>query len=418
MSLYGVMRTSTSGMAAQANRLATVADNIANVNTTGYKRAHCEFSSLLIEQCPVGYVSGSVETDVRRAIGEQGTLLSTTSTTDLAIRGDGFFIVTDASGSPYLTRAGSFVPNGDGELVNAGGFTLMGYRIDPTLPPPVVNGFAGLEAVNLSALALVATPSSAGEFSANLPSNDPVATAGNLPSDNTASPEYSGKSSLVCYDNLGNEVILDLYFAKTAANDWELAVYNRADATPATNGFPYASGPLVTSALSFDGTTGQLTGGGSITVPVPNGAAMTVDMSAMSQLATGYTVLGAQLNGNPPSGVDVVEFSSDGTMFVTYENGSRVPVYQIPLAFVTSPDKMFALAGNVFSPSSDSGDVQVGFAETAGLGSIVSASLEQSTVDLASELTTMIDSQRSYAANSKVFQTGSELMEVLINLKR
>ena len=129
MSLYGVMRTSVSGMNAQANRLATVAENIANVSTTGYKRASTEFSSLLLNSCPGNYSSGSVFSNIRYAVGEQGSLLNTNSVTDLAIGGDGFFVVTDNAGMPFLTRAGSFVPDGNGDLVNAAGFFLIGYRI-------------------------------------------------------------------------------------------------------------------------------------------------------------------------------------------------------------------------------------------------------------------------------------------------
>lgn len=419
MSLYGIMRTSTSGMSAQADRLATVADNIANVNTTGYKRASTEFSSLLIDSCPIQYTSGSVLTHVRHAVGEQGSLQSTTSVSDLAIRGNGFFVVSDAGGTNYLTRAGSFLPNENGELMNAAGFFLMGYRLETGAPNVVVNGYTGLEVVRLSELALAAAPSTEGDFTANLPSNATITAAGNLPSTNSATAEFAGKSSLVTFDNLGNEVVLDIFFAKSATGQWEMSVFNKADA-PATGDFPYASGPLATVTLDFDGTTGHLTpaSANSLNIPIPNGTTLNLDLSQMSQLATGYTVLSAAVNGNPPSGVELLEISKDGTVYATYENGSRVAVYRIPLADVPSPDNLTALAGNVFLPNQDSGDVRVGFADSSNLGQIASGTLEQSTVDLATELTNMIDSQRSYTANSKVFQTGSELLDVLINLKR
>jgi flagellar hook protein FlgE len=419
MSLYGIMRTSTSGMSAQAGRLATVADNIANVNTNGYKRASTEFSSLLIEGVPsASYTSGSVLTEIRHAISEQGSLQNTTSTTDLAVRGDGFFVVTDSAGLPYLTRAGSFVKNEDGDLVNAGGFKLMGYPLTNGQPSPVVNGFSGLQPVSFSNLALTAAASTTGQFTANLPSNAAITPAASLPSTNSATAQYSGKSSLVSYDNLGNEIILDMYFTKTAANDWEVAIYNKADAT--AGGFPYTSAAITTTALNFDGTTGGLTGASaqSLSIAVPNGATLNLDVSQMSQLATGYTVLGAKVDGNPPSGVDLLEVSKDGTFYATYDNGTRVAVFKIPLATVTSPDNMTPLTGNVFSATNESGDVEVGFAETANFGSVLSNTVEQSTVDLATELTSMIDAQRGYSANSKVFQTGAELMDVLINLKR
>ncbi len=405
-------------MSAQAGRLATVAENIANVNTNGYKRASTEFSSLLVEASESDYTSGSILTTVRHSVTEQGSPLSTTSPTDLAVKGDGFFVVTDSAGTPFLTRSGNFVKNENGELVNAGGFTLMGYPLTGSGPNIVVNGYSGLVPVSLSTLALTAAPSTTGTFTANLPSNATATPAASLPSTNSATAQYTGKSSLVSYDNLGNEVLLDAYFTKTGANSWESAVYNRADAT--NGGFPYTSGPLTTATLAFDGTTGALTGASanSLAIPVPNGATLNLDLSKMSQLATDYTVLGAKADGNPPSGVDLLQITTDGTVYATFENGSRIAVFKIPLATVASPDNMRQLAGNVFEATKSSGDVQVGFADTSGMGSILSSTLEQSTVDLASELTTMIDAQRGYSANSKVFQTGAELMDVLINLKR
>jgi flagellar hook protein FlgE len=419
MSLYGVMRTSTSGMSAQANRLATVADNIANVNTGGYKRASTEFSSLLLTSCPGNYNSGAVLTEVRHAIAEQGNLQNSTSITDLAISGNGFFIVADVDGTPRLTRAGSFVANGDGELVNAAGFRLMGYPVDPAQPTITVNGFTGLEPVNLQTLALSATPSTTGNLTANLPSAGAIVPAADLPSANAATAAPTAKSSLVTYDNLGGEALLDVYFSKTAANTWEVAVFDRAAAS-ATGGFPYSAGPLATTALSFDPSNGQLAAASAnaLAIPVSNGQSLTLDLAAMSQLAAPYTVLSAAVNGNPPSGVDLIQIAKDGTIYATFGNGTRVPVYRLPLAHVVSPDNLIPLTGNVFATSDDSGDVQIGFPETANLGSILSSTLELSNVDLGTELTTMIDSQRSYTANSKVFQTGSELMDVLINLKR
>jgi flagellar hook protein FlgE len=419
MSLYGVMRTGVSGMNAQADRLSTVAENVANVNTTGYKSASCEFTSLLLSACPGSYESGSVLTDVRYHIGDQGSLTNTSSVTDLAISGDGFFVVSDENGTPYLTRAGSFVSDGEGTLVNAAGFALMGYRLDPDQPDVTVNGFSNLSAINLVDLALSASPSTAGSMVANLPSAASIVASADLPSANAAGAQFTAKSSLITYDNLGGEVKLDIYYSKTAGEEWEMTIFDSSSAASG-GGFPYATGPLTTQTLTFDGTTGKLLAGQPMTadIPIPGGAVFTFDVSGLSQLSTDYVVLSAKANGNPPSGAQVMDIAQDGLVYATYENGTRVPVYRIPLAHVTSPDMLSPLAGNVFMTSAESGDVEIGFAQTGPLGDIISGALEQSTVDLASELTSMIDAQRSYTANSKVFQTGSELMDVLVNLKR
>jgi flagellar hook protein FlgE len=417
MGLYGMMRTSVSGMAAQANRLSTVADNIANSSTTGYKRASTEFSSLVLESGGSAYESGSVETRVRYGISEQGTFKFTTSVTDLSVKGNGFFLVSNESGQNFLTRAGSFVMDGSGDLINAAGYKLMGYSLAPGAPVPVANGTAGLTAVNIGALAMQSDPSTAGRLYVNLPANADIETV--LPSGNAAGAQYTAKTSMSAYDNLGNEVTLDVYMTKTANNTWEVAVYNHANAA-ASGGFPYTTSALATQTLTFNPTNGQLTSTSatSINIAIPNGATVTLDMSETSQLAEDYTLLDAEVNGSAPSEVERIEIDDDGTLYAVFENGARLATFRIPLADVASPDNLQPLAGNVFAASADSGDVRVGFPGEGGFGSMVSGALEQSTVDLASELTAMIESERNYSANSKVFQTGSELMDVVVNLKR
>jgi flagellar hook protein FlgE len=405
-------------MNAQADRLSTVAENVANVNTTGYKSASCEFSSLLISTCGGDYESGSVSTSIRNHIGTQGSLTNTASITDLAISGSGFFAVADEDGTPYLTRAGSFVANGEGNLVNAAGFQLLGYRLDPDQPDITVNGYTNLVAVNLEDLALAAAPSTAGKITANVPSSASSIPAADLPSANSAGAQYTAKSSLITYDNLGGEAKLDLYFSKTAESEWEISVYDSRFAAT-DDGFPYSTGPLAVETLDF-GLRGELlsTSPSVVSIPIPGGQEFDLDISGLTQLSTDYVVLSAEANGNPPSGAELVEIGRDGLVSASYENGTRVPVYRIPLAHVVSPDMLTPLAGSVFATSSESGDVEISFAQSGGLGGIISGALEQSTVDLAGELTSMIDAQRSYTANSKVFQTGSELMDVLVSLKR
>lgn len=418
MSLYGVMRTGVSGMNAQANRLSTVADNVANVNTTGYKGSSCEFSSLVLSNWDAAYESGSVLTDVRQNIDAQGGLVGTSSVSDLAISGNGFFMVANAAGTPYLTRAGSFITNGDGELVNAAGFSLLGYKLNPDQPAVTLNGFSNLMPVSFGGPTLSATPSSAGSIKANLPSAASEVAVGDLPSFNSPTSAYTAKSSLIVYDNLGGEVKLDIYFAKTGVGNWEVSVFDSRDAA-AAGSFPYAAGPLATQSLAF-ASDGRLDPAqpSQFSFTVPGGVDFALDVAGTTQFATGYTVLSAAVNGTPAGEPKDVEISRDGFVYAIYDGGTRIPVFRVPLAHVTSPDLLTPLAGNVFQASSRTGGVTVGFAESGGLGAIMSKTLEQSTVDLATELTTMIDAQRGYTANSKVFQTGSELMDVLVNLKR
>ncbi|RWD68491.1 MAG: flagellar hook protein FlgE [Mesorhizobium sp.] len=418
MSLYGMMRTGVSGMNAQANRLSTVADNIANSDTTGYKRSSAEFSSLIMPGTGGAYNSGGVTTTIRSAVSTQGVMTYTTSVSDLAVNGDGFFVVQGAGGTPYLTRAGSFVPDAQGRLVNAAGYQLMAYDYANGDPAATANGFEGLVPVQISDQEMTATPSTSGIFSGNLPAGATPVAAGSLPSTNSATAQYTSKTSLVAYDNLGNKKLLDVYFTNTGAGTWQVAVFDQSKATPGTS-FPYTGGMLGSANLTFDTTTGKLTGATTgVSFTVPGGQTLNLDLSKLTQLGTGFTVADAKVNGNAPSSIQKVQIGQDGVIYAQFADGSTKALYKIPLADVQSPDNLTAMPGNVYVQSTDSGAVHIGFANEGKLGSIVSGALENSNVDIAEELTNMIAAQRSYTANSKVFQTGSDLMDVLVNLKR
>ena len=399
MSLYGTMRTGVSGMNAQANRLSTVADNIANANTTGYKKASTQFSSLILPTTGGAYNSGGVNTDVRYSISSQGTFTYTTSATDLAINGEGFFIVSSSDGQEYLTRAGAFTPMDDGTLQNSAGFKLMGYEYSSTEDPTiVVNGFDGLQEINLASGALAATGSTEGALAVNLPSNE---AAG-----------YTKSTSLIAYDSQGNTRLIEFAYVKTADNAWTVeATYEGTSiAGPIAMTFD-ADGQLLTPSPATITTTAQTINGADLN-------ALDISVEGSTQLASGFDVSNGKINGNGASKVTGYEISDDGVVSLKYDNGQLTPKYRISMASVQSPDNLKPLPGNVYSQSNDSGVIVMGYAGSNGYGAILSGALEDSNVDIAEELTSMIESQRNYTANSKVFQTGSELMEVLVNLKR
>jgi len=414
MSLFSALTASVSGMAAQANMLSTISDNIANSSTTGYKQVSTEFEDMLSQISNSEYNAGGVSTTVRNNVTQQGDLTSTTSSTDLAIQGNGFFVVQDGSGAQYLTRAGSFTQNSSGNLVNAAGFTLMGYPLNSS-GTTTSTGVNALVPVNINASGLVANPTNSGTFTANLPSNATTVT-GTLPSANSAGSTYTDKTSLTTYDDLGNAVNLDIYFTKTGADTWEADVYNAAGAASG-GGFPYSAGSLLTTeTLNFSGTTGALTSPSTLAFTIPNGQATSIDISNMSQLASSFSVSTDTVNGNAPSSLSSISISTNGTLSEVYANGTQIAAYQIPLANVEAPDRLTSLAGDVYQANSESGSVIVGTATTGGFGNIDSSELESSTVDLASQLTEMIQTQNSYQANSKAFQVGSDLLSELNNL--
>ncbi|MBY5438616.1 flagellar hook protein FlgE [Rhizobium leguminosarum] len=435
MSIFGSMKTAVSGMNAQANRLSTVADNIANVNTTGYKSVSTSFSSLVLPSSGGNYNSGGVQSSVRQSVSDQGDISYTTSGTDLAISGDGFFIVQGADGTPVLTRAGDFTKDDEGNLVNAAGFMLMGYSYDAGSPAVVVNGFDGLVPVNVNQEGLTAIASTSGVFKGNLDSGAniaPVAPA-TLPSANAATTTADTKKfSMVAYDTLGNKVMYDFYFTKTSVaatpppappavnSSWQVAIFRNANAaTGGTSSFPYSAGGAVgTTTLDFD-ANGKITNStGAVNIAdTVTGQTIKMDLSGFTQLGAAFAGTGTP-NGQAASPVKDVTIDGDGIVYAKYEDGTNKPLYRIPLANVASPDKLTLQSGNVYSANGQSGVTVTGFPQTNGLGTIKSGALEGSNVDLAGELTEMIESQRSYTANSKVFQTGSDIMDVLVNLKR
>ena len=402
MSLYGTMRTGVSGMNAQSNRLSTVADNIANSSTVGYKKASVQFSSMILPTTNGAYNSGGVETDVRYSISSQGTFSYTTSETDLAINGDGFFIVKGDDGTPYMTRAGSFVLQDDGTLKNTAGYTLQGYEYDSTADPTiVVNGFDGLEDVDLSGSGISAVASTTGTLNVNLP--------------NGAEDGFVQTTSLKVFDSQGSSRLIEFTYTKVTDNEW--TVEATGPGVPATG--------LGVTSLFFT-TDGQLD---TALSPTPltlqtfdiDGAVVpdiTLEIGDTTQLASAFSVEEGKVNGNAASKVKGYEIDDKGVVSIAYENGDLVPKFRVALASVQSPDNLNPVAGNMYTQSNDSGVVILGYAGSSGFGTILSGALEDSNVDVAEELTAMIESQRNYTANSKVFQTGSELMEVLVNLKR
>jgi len=430
MSIFGSMKTSVSGMNAQANKLSTVSDNIANVNTTAYKSATASFSSLILPSGGGSYNSGSVETNISYSVTQQGDAISTNSGTDLSIRGAGFFVVQGADGKTVLTRAGDFTPDANGNLVNSAGYTLMGYSYASGAPAVVVNGFDGLVPINVNQSGLANSASTSGSFTGNLNSGATVETdATKLPSANpTTVTANTQKSSVVAYDKLGNTVMYDIYYTKTQAADitasppttdqWEVSVYRNADAATGTgSSFPYSSAPVATSTLTFD-ANGNMTSGGSFTITdTKTGGSIAMDLTKMTQKASDFASTGST-NGQAAAAVTGVTIDKNGVVYANYAKGDPKAIYQIPLATVASPDKLTLMSGNVYQANADSGVTVTSFANSNGLGYIQSNSLEASNVDLAGQLTDMIQAQKSYTANSKVFQTGTDLLDVLVNLQR
>jgi len=352
-----------------------------------------------------------------------GSTTFTTSKTDLAVSGSGYFLVSDTAGNIMLTRAGSFVPDANGDLVNSAGYYLMAA---PAGSPISGSSTAGLVRVNVTQTTQQATASTTGAVSGNLDVNAPILT---YP---PAAPAYAytSKSSIVTYDYVGRQVTLDVYATKTAADTWQIDVYDNAAST--NNGFPYSSGPLDSQQFTFDTSAtgqGKLQQASAGPPPVPasptslttpataNAPAFNLDLSQLTQVSASYSFV-AKVDGNAVSQIDSIDIDKAGVVSAIFQNGTKQNIYQIELATVPSPDNLDPRVGNAYAVSLASGNLQIGDPGSSGLGTIESGALEQSNADLGSELTSMIEAQRGFTANSKVFQTGDDLLEVLVNLKR
>jgi flagellar hook protein FlgE len=388
MGLYDAMNASVTGMGAQSNYLTNIGQNIANAGTTGYKQADTEFSTMVDSAAVGSTAAGGVTTNTRLDIASQGTLQGTSSSTDLAVSGNGFFVVSNSpsgTGQEYLTRAGSFVPDKSGNLVNAAGYYLMGYSLANGAPTIISNSLSGMQVVNVSSSSLSATPTTTGTFAANLPSTDMPTTNNTTVA---SASNYTEKTSMVMYDDLGGSQTIDLYFQPNgqvagsagppvvpATDTWSVAAYT------STGTLIVTTPPASAANMSFDATSGKLLSGGSLQIPVTGGKTMTLDLSGMTQLDSAFAVSASTVNGNPASSVSSMTVGADGTLSYELASGATVNAYQIPLASVASPDN-----------------------------------LEESTVDIATELTNMIVAQRDYEANSQMFKAGADLMNTLIQM--
>jgi len=198
-----ILNTSVSGMLADSNWLSSISQNVANSNTTGYKNVETDFSSL-VDQIGNGDPDyGGVATSQVALNSLQGNIVSTSTTTDLAIQGSGFFVVSNSSGELFLTRNGSFTPDASGNLVNSAGYYLMAENVQNGASPLAANSLTGLVKVNVNDAGQTATATTSASLTANLPSTATPVAAADLPSANTASSTYTEATSLVVYDNLG-----------------------------------------------------------------------------------------------------------------------------------------------------------------------------------------------------------------------
>jgi len=445
MSLYGAMMTGVAALTANSTALSVTSSNIANVNTTGYKTATCDFETMLAAAAGTSDTSsGSVTTLTGQNVTQQGQLTTTTSATDLGISGNGFFVVNTngtGSGTQEYTRSGSFTTNSNGDLVNSAGLHLMGYKIDASGSTPT--NASDLSTINVSNLAGKAVASSNISVQANLQASTTAETASYTAGDmasGTVTPDF--QTTIDVYDSQGGTQPLKYSFVKTAANTWGYEVTYGGDSSnlgsSVTNNLVdsgtitfNSDGSLkgVTSTDSSGTTTTSTTGSISFSIPWSASSgltsqALTVDMGTIgstdgiTQYDTTSTKTNSNVDGAVYGSVSSISIGTDGTVTANFSNGLSQDVYKIPLATFANPDGLAAISGDAYTSTPGSGTAVLNVASTGGSGTIQSKELESSTVDLATEFANMITTQRAYSAASRIVTTASTMLDDLMQMGR
>lgn len=432
MSLYGAMSIGVAGLAANSAALSVTSSNIANVNTVGYKNSAANFMTFLNASNGVGSnAAAGVSMRASQNVTMQGLPVSTGSATDMSISGNGFFVVaTDPSSTATqaYTRAGNFAPDNSGNLVNASGHYLLGYKLDSAGNVPTDT--SKLELINISTLSGTAEASTSLSIKANLQAST-TPTVGYVAGDMTAgsvTPDFQRTINL--YDSQGGTQPVTLAFVKTGANSWAYEASYAGDAAKITGTNPIAQGAI---SFNSDGTLANVDGASpaassmSLTIPwsAASGlSAQTVNVSlgtvggtsGLTQYDTPSVLNGVTTDGSAFGSVTGVSVSKDGTVTAQFSNGLSQDVYKVPLATFTNPNGLGQVSGNAYYATKDSGAANVNLANSGGAGAIQSQSLEGSTVDLATEFTNLITTQRAYSASARIITTADQMLQQLDRL--
>ncbi len=429
--VLSAMNSGVSGLMAENEAISVVGDNIANVNTTGFKSQRAIFQDVLGHSILAGTSASLPGSGVRvgkiQQMFTQGSLANTGVSTDLALNGDGFFTVkgaVDGLQGNFYTRAGNFNVDANGFVVNPQGLQLQGYmaNADGTYQ-------TSISSLKVPTSALPAHATQNGSITANLDANAAIPANPFDVADPANTSSYS--TAMTVYDSLGTAHNVDVYFAKTSAGnfDWH-AVAKGDDLNPPQ---PGVNVELGTGTLNFttDGALNSVTGN-TFTASFDGATAnQTVTLNFGTSIAAGGTGLDGTTQYAPPSNVssqsqdgyasgDFSGVAVDGQGVVTglYTNGQQLAIGQLAIAKFRSNDGLGRAGQNLWIETRDSGSVAFGTASSGGRGAVSAGALEGSNVDLATEFVGLIQHQRSFSANSKTITTADEMLQELIGIKR
>ncbi len=452
MSIFGAMRSGVTGLFSQSQALGMIADNIANVNTVGFKAVRPRFSTLVTAQSSADLHSpGGVQSRVEREVDQQGLLTSSAVSTDIAISGSGFFTVndkTDGTGNTFFTRAGEFRPDKEGNLVNSGGFTLMGWPIDTNGTVQQTNVLSAFTVLNTANLTSAPVATTTIDIGANLPA---AATSGD-----------ANSLTAQVFDRQGGQHSLSLTFTRTATNNqWDITgtisngnfvdpdANNDGTNDPLTTTGAFPTGTLRIGTLNFnqDGTLNTITStsASATDVGVVNATTakfettfdfdsdrtttadrvtVALDFGTLGQ-ADGFTQFQGNFtpnfieqNGKQFGSLNSVNIDENGITTALFDNGETRDIFQVPVITFNNPNGLQERTGNVYVETTNSGPAVALEPGRGGAGEIAPAALEQSTVDLADEFTRMIVTQRAFSASTRIITTADEMLEELTRIIR
>jgi flagellar hook protein FlgE len=422
--MFTSFSTALSALSATTTAIDVVGNNLANLNTPGFKTSVVAFRDLVTQSLGAGLG----ETQVGFGTGQplttrhfsQGAIQTSSGLLDAAVQGDGFFVIQDTNGNLQYTRAGNFVADKSGNLLTDTGSRVQGWTtLDPLTGQVNTNGPIGNIIVPVGSLK---PPRTTTDFTVDL----------NLNSSAAADTSSNFSTPITVYDSLGTSHVLTLNFQKTGANAWSYAVTVPGDeVTGGAAGTPFdiagASG-----AIAFD-SNGQL-------ADPPFGTPIEFDMAGLADGAADmhlkwdpFTGAGAgrltqfgqpsapsanSQNGSPAAQLVRVGLADGGQILAQYSNGDQVVVAQLAMAAIRNPDTLIAVGNNSFQLSARTATPSVGLPATGGRGKIVGGSVEASTVDIAKEFTNLIVYQRGFQANSRVVNAADQISQETINLIR
>lgn len=421
MSLYGSMYSGVSGLHVNGMAISVIGDNIANVNTIGFKKGRASFQDMMAYavagignggQIGRGAKVGSVE-----SLFLQGSFVNTGNGLDLAINGKGMFVMNGTVGGQtgnFFTRDGQFQVDKDGFLVNGRGLRVQGYTADA-----LENIDPQLGDLQFNALASPVNATGEATFSLNLDASEEIIAGGFDPADPSATSNFT--TTITVHDSLGGSHDMEVYFTKTADNTWNWnAMADGTGVVSASGQLTFdTDGRLQTSVtnqsnFNFDGATPNQAIEFDFGDAIADGG---TGLLGTTQFSAASSMNSQGQDGYPPGDLQTLTVDDQGMITGTFTNGQRRVLGQAALATFNNYN-LKRMGGNLWGETTQSGEPSYGTAGTGSRGDISSATLEQSNVDLAAEFVSMITSQRGFQANSRTITTADQMLQEVIAIKR